>query len=68
MGCLYFQISKLVWLVISAIVILLGRAAVEWISLNVFEFSEETSDSIAAGYVVIAVIVLIAILVQRLRR
>ena len=68
MGCLYFQISKLVWLVISAVVSLLGRATVEWISLNVFEFSEETSESIAAGYVVIAVIVLIAILVQRLRR
>ena len=63
-----FMLTKLAWIFVSFFVIAGGRAVVEWMSLNVLGISDETSDTIAAAYVALAALALIAVAVQRLRR
>ncbi len=60
---------KLAWILAAFLLIAAGRTVVEWLGINVLGFSDETTDSVAAGYVVVVILVLIpAIVWLRFRR
>ena len=60
---------KLAWILAAFLLISVGRTVVEWIGVNVLGFTDETTDSVAAGYVVVVVLILIPTVVWlRFRR
>ena len=60
---------KLAWILAAFVLIAGGRTVVEWIGLNFFGFSDETTDSVAAGYVAVVVLLIIPTVVWlRFRR
>ena len=63
------MLFKLAWILAAFLLIAVGRTVVEWIGLNVLGFTDETTDSVAAAYVVVVVLVLIPTVVWlRFRR
>jgi len=56
------MINKLVCIIVAFLVIAVGRTVVFWICMNVLSLEYETSDNVAAYYVVAVTILLIFVL------
>jgi hypothetical protein len=57
--------TKLKWGLVAFVVIAVGRSAVFWVCMNVLRLEYETSDNVAAYYVMVAVVVLISAVIWR---
>lgn len=57
--------TKLAWGLVAFLVIAVGRSVVFWACMNVLRLQYETSDNVAAYYVMIAVAGLIFAVIKR---